>query len=123
MTYAEIQAEALTMGVTALEGKDLADYEALSDGCSGGLSQLYALAGREMSCHTCCVAHDFLYEWGGTGEDRKKADGLLQWCAAKSGDFTGWKGPFRKAWRWVRSWVMYAAVRAAGGGPKHWAGE
>lgn len=123
MTYAEIQTRALAMGITYLEGVDLADYATLSDGCSGSLSWLYALDGREISCHRCCVVHDYLYDQGGTKKDRKKADQLLQWCAANSGDFSGWNGSLKRIWRWMRSWIMYAGVRIAGGGPKHWAGK
>jgi hypothetical protein len=123
MDYPLIKARALEMGITALETVDLDDYAPLSDGCSGGLSWLYVLSGKEISCYRCCVTHDFLYEWGCTAKDRKKADKLLRWCASKSGDFSGWQGPFFKAWRWFRSWVMYGAVRVFGGGKEHWAGE
>ena len=123
MTYAEIQAIAEGLGIAHLRGINLADYEIMSDGCSGGLSWLYALGGKKISCYKCCVAHDFLYGWGGTKKDRKKADQLLQWCAANSGDFSGWNGSLKRIWRWMRSWIMYAGVRIAGGGPKHWAGK
>lgn len=90
-------------GITVLDSIDLEDYASLSDGCSGGLSWAYSLAGKKISCHNCCVAHDFLYSWGGTEEDRKKADKLLRDCAAKAGG--------GGAWRWFRAQVMYAAVR------------
>ena len=118
MDYPQIKSRVRAMGITFLDGVDLADYESLSDGCSGGLSWLYALGGREISCHRCCVAHDFLYGWGGTDTDRKKADTLLRWCAAGSGS----GGKIRRVWCAFRSWVMYVAVRLFGGGDNHWAG-
>lgn len=123
MTYAEIKRHALELGITRLEYADLPSYEPLSDGCSGGLSRLYAIGGHTISCHRACVAHDYLYDQGGTPNDRKKADKLLRRCAARSGDFTGWPGPFRRLWRYFRAWVMYAAVRLFAGGENHWAGE
>lgn len=121
MDYSQIQALALTLGITTLDGKDLAAYEPLSDGCSGRLSWAYALVGREISCHKACVAHDFLYEWGGNRKDRKKADRLLRLCAARSGFFPpGWKGRARRGWRLLRAWAMYAAVRLFGGTHFSW---
>ena len=98
--------------------EQLRDYESLSDGCSGGLSRLYALGGKNISCHWCCVCHDFLYEIGGPAKARKAADKLLRECAANAGKFEGWRAPLRRAWRWTRSWVMYAAVRLCGG--RYW---
>lgn len=86
-----------------------------SDACSGGLSWFYKLFMKQnISCHWCCICHDFLYSIGGSGADRKAADKLLRECAARAGKFEGWRGVFRRAWRWVRSLVMYAAVRVAG---------
>lgn len=123
MTYAEIKRRALAYGIATLEYADLVSYEPLSDGCSGGMSWLYAIGGHTISCHRACVAHDYLYDQGGTAKDRRKADKLLRWCAARSGDFSGWRGPFRKLWRHFRAWVMYAAVRLFAGGEKHWAGQ
>ena len=93
----------------------LRDYESLSDGCSGGLSWVYTLGGKQISCHWCCICHDFLYELGGGKAARKEADKLLRECAAKAGKFEGWRAPFRRGWRWFRSWVMYVAVRVFGG--------
>lgn len=123
ITYDDIKVRAAEKGIEALKGVDLLDYEPLSDGCSGGLSRLYALGGREISCHLCCVAHDFLYEWGGNDRDRKKADQLLQWCAARAGSASGWKAPFRYVWRWARSWLIYGALRLCGGWWGGWAGK
>ena len=123
MTYTEIKARARKYGITKLEHANLDAYEPMSDGCSGGLSWLYELGGTKISCHRACVAHDYLYDQGGTAKDRRKADKLLRWCAANSGDFSGWQGPFRRVWRHCRAWVMYAGVRIFAGGEKHWAGE
>lgn len=114
----------------------LEDFASMSDGCSGSVSLLYALFGRLISCHGCCVLHDFLYWLGGDKEARRKADKLLQRCAAASGKITpGWfeklhkekpalavlvSGvvPMRLFWRWLRSWIFYAAVRLFG--KSHW---
>lgn len=112
MNYKEIQTLALELGIIALEGKDLAAYAPLSDGCSGRLSWIYGLVGKKISCHKACVAHDFLYEWGGGRKERKKADKLLRISAARSGYFPpDWKGTARRLWRCFRAWAMYAAVR------------
>jgi hypothetical protein len=105
---------AYSLGIPHLQGVDLADYALFSDGCSGRLSWLYSLSGKQISCHMCCVAHDFLYEWGGSGHDRKLADALLRICAANVGSFEGWRAPFRRAWRSFRAWIMYGAVRTFG---------
>ena len=145
MTYADIKRRALELDITLLESADLAAYEPMSDGCSGGLSWLYALGGTKISCHRACVAHDYLYDQGDTGADRKKADKLLRWCAAIPPPLpritaapTTWRGaataalrhladclwwPVRRAWRWIRAWMMYAGVRLFGGNEKHWLGE
>lgn len=91
-----------------------------SDACSGGLSWFYKVfMRRDISCHWCCICHDFLYSVGGTKADREAADILLRECAAGAGKFAGRRAPFRRGWRWVRAWVMYAAVRVAGG--RYWA--
>ena len=86
-----------------------------SDACSGGLSWLYKLFMKQnISCHWCCICHDFLYSIGGSKAQRKEADRLLRDCAASAGKFEGWRAPFRRAWRGFRAGVMYAAVRLAG---------
>ena len=145
MTYTEIKARARKYGITKLEHANLEAYEPMSDGCSGGLSWLYALGGTKISCHRACVAHDYLYDQGGTARDRKKADKLLRWCAAvppslpRLTDTPGtWWGamksaarhladclwwPMRRAWRQFRAWVMYAGVRLVGWHENHWAGS
>ncbi len=98
----------------------IADYIPLSDGCSGKVSWLYkALWGRDISCVQCCYLHDWLYMLGGTAADRKEADKLLRDCAAEAGYFPpGWRGKGRKAWRGVRAWLIYGAVRVFGG--RYW---
>lgn len=117
MTYAEIKDIAKGMGITCLEGKDLEEYSFFSDGCSGGLSLWYERVLQTLiSCHRCCVAHDFLYGWGGDRQDRMKADKLLRVCAAKSGNSKG----LCRIWRIFRAWVMWAAVRVFGGSSHHW---
>lgn len=90
-----------------------------SDACSGGLSWFYkALMKQDISCHWCCVCHDFLYSVGGEARHRKAADILLRECAASAGKFSGRRAPFRRVWRSFRAWVMYAAVRVFGG--RYW---
>lgn len=112
MDYSAIVALAHSLGIYSPTVAMLEDYASLSDGCSGGLSKLYALGDKEISCHRCCVAHDFLYGWGGGKADRKKADKLLRICAAKSGKAE--VGKIKKAWRWLRSWIIWTAVRLFG---------
>ena len=93
----------------------------VSNGCSGGLSWVYALGGNTISCEQCCHIHDIDYELGGTRADRKAADRRLRDCAAKAGNCPpGWKGTARKAWRGFRAWVIWAAVRCFGW--YYWAG-
>ncbi|MDL2313404.1 hypothetical protein LJC36_00310 [Desulfovibrio sp. OttesenSCG-928-C14] len=94
------------------------DYESVSDGCSGGLSAVYAIAGRKISCHWICVLHDFLYTLGGDEMARHFADILLMHGAAGTGKFAGWRASLRRVWRWCRSRVMLAAVRV--GGRRYW---
>ena len=87
-----------------------------SDACSGGLSRFYKLFMKQnISCHWCCICHDFLYSIGGGKAARKEADRLLRECAASAGKFEGWRGPFRRAWRGFRAGVMYALVRVFAG--------
>lgn len=103
------------------------------DGCSGGLSSFYKkMFGKDISCRYCCDEHDVAYYEGGSGPDRRLADKRLQQCAARAGkDVPGWLEELRKkkswlarmffylpflrrAWRWLRSWIIYTAVRLAG---------
>lgn len=91
----------------------------MSDGCSGGLSWLHKkLFGRSIACTYCCDEHDVAYFEGGSGPERKQADIRLRQCVQRAGNFTGWRGPFRRAWRFILSWIMYAAVRLFG--ESHW---
>ena len=88
----------------------------IMDGCSGGLSAFYKLMWRrDISCLYCCSEHDLAYYEGGSRADRKAADIRLRECAAAAGKFEGWRAPFRRVWRWLRAWIMYAAVRLFGG--------
>lgn len=90
-----------------------------SDACSGGLSWFYKkVMGQDISCHWCCICHDFLYSIGGGRFDRLRADFLLLCCAATAGKFEGWRGPFRRFWRGFRAVIMFVAVRVFGA--NHW---
>lgn len=103
-------------GERAWNAADIRAYQSLSDGCSGKLSWAYGLAGEKISCHDCCVLHDFLYEIGGDAAARKEADKLLRQCAWAVQSTGGWLG---RKWRQCRAWIMYAAVRLFAG--KYWA--
>ena len=92
----------------AHNGIDIDELPGIVDGCSGGLSWAYSLAGRRISCEHCCDLHDQRYQLGGTPAQRLDADRELCDCAAAGG------------WRTVRAWVMYAAVRLFG--VPHWGG-
>lgn len=117
MTYAEILNIAQSLGISHMRQAEVEDYATLSDGCSGGLSRLYALAGRRISCHRACVAHDFLYGWGGDRNARRQADKLLRICAAQSGQGQG----LIRSWRRARAWIMWATVRLFA--QSHWTEE
>ena len=96
----------------------------ICNGCSGGLSWVYALGGKSISCEQCCHRHDIDYQRGGGSHDRKAADRRLRECAARAGSFPpGWKGAVRRGWRTFRAWVMWAVIRLCGGRGKYWAGE
>lgn len=87
----------------------------ITDGCSGKLSWLHKkLFGREIACTYCCDEHDLAYYEGGTAQDRKLADIRLRLCVQTAGNFSGWRGPPRRVWRFCLAWVMYGAVRAFG---------
>jgi hypothetical protein len=119
MDYARIKGLALRMGIDALEDKDLKAYEPFSDGCSGRLSWVYGLMGKKISCHEACVAHDFLYAWGGGAADRKKADKLLRECVFYATAFLpGRWGRINRFLRCLRAWGMYGAVRLFAG--RYW---
>ena len=58
-----------------------------SDGCSGGMSALYAQLtflhekhGSELQWRSCCEEHDKAYYYGGSKEDKKTADAALKSC-------------------------------------------
>lgn len=88
-------------------GIDRDELPLIINGCSGGLSLVYALAGRRISCEDCCDLHDLRYQVGGDAADRLAADRELRECAGSAG-----------GWRRARAWVMYAAVRVFGG--RYW---
>ena len=97
------------LALAAANGIDIDELPGIIDGCSGGLSWIYVLAGRRISCEHCCDLHDLRYQLGGAPAQRREADRELRDCAAVGG------------WRTVRAWVMYGAVRV--GGRWYWAGE
>lgn len=102
--------DAVTVAYAASRGITEAELPLIVNGCSGGVSWLYALGGRHISCAGCCNRHDIDYQLGGTPIMRKEADLRLRQCAGAAG---GWKR--------VRAWGMWVAVRVAG--RWHWAGE
>ena len=115
MTYADIVKRAKRRGILGMTAQALEDYEPESDGLSGGVSWFYSLFGLRISCHKAGVAHDWLYERGGTERDREKADSLFRDCAANMGSMpTDSWGKVVRAWRLFRANVMYLAVRLFG---------
>lgn len=104
------------LGVAAANGIDEEELPLIINGCSGGLSWFYRMAfNREISCIDCCDVHDLLYHLGGTSNDRKAADILLRKCSMQPGYYsTDWRVLPRRFWRWIRGWIMYAAVRLFG---------
>ena len=106
-----------TIAYAATRGLTEDELPLIIDGCSGGLSKLYAIAGRDLACEDCCNRHDIDYQLGGTAAERKIADIQLRDCAAASAANSGW---LVRSWSTVRAWVMYAAVRMFGG--RYWAG-
>lgn len=80
--------------------------EFTSDGCSGGMSWLYAklTGGKELPWHGCCRDHDLPYWLGGTWRERAKADRGLRGCVQNKG------GP----WYYLLGWIMWAGVRVGG---------
>ena len=58
-----------------------------SDGCSGGMSAMYARMtflhknnNRKLRWHECCVIHDEAYYYGGNKQEKKQADKALSQC-------------------------------------------
>lgn len=87
------------------------DFESLSDGCSGGLSKLYAIFNKKISCHWCCVLHDFLYMVGGTCKTRKEADKIFLKCM---NDLNKRSTSINKVFKYMRSRCIYIIVRLFG---------
>ena len=103
----------------AARGINAGELPLLIDGCSGGLTWLYALGGKTISCEDCCNIHDLDYQLGGTPDDRARADAALRTCAAAAGSFPpGIRGTCRRLWRTARAWIMWASVRLFGG--RYW---
>ncbi len=50
-------------------GKGIAEDELplIIDGCSGGISWIYAIGGKAISCQECCNRHDIDYQFGAAG--------------------------------------------------------
>ena len=121
----------------AANGIPAEDLPLIINGCSGGFSRAYHLVfGRAVSCEWCCDLHDLQYQIGGDKAERKAADRELRRCAVNAGKpIPGWLEdirekrprraalfalvpPLRKAGRFCRAWVMYAAIRLLGG--RYW---
>ena len=100
----ETTAYAINRGITEDE------LPLVVNGCSGGISWMYTLGGRHISCEGCCNRHDIDYQLGGTPANRKASDRRLRDCAGAAG-----------RWKRVRAWAMWVAVRVAG--RWYWAGS
>ncbi len=107
---------ASTIAYAAMRGLAEDELPLIIDGCSGGISWLYAIGGKHISCEDCCNIHDIDYQLGGTAAERKTADLQLRDCAAASAANSGW---LVRSWSTARAWVMYVAVRMFGG--RYWA--
>lgn len=95
--------DAPTIAYAAAKGLAADELPLLVNGCSGGISWLYAIGGRRISCEGCCNRHDIDYLLGGTPADRKEADRRLRQCAGAAGGF-----------KRARAWAMWLAVRGFG---------
>ena len=121
------------LGLAERNGVGVEELPAIINGCSGGFSKFYWLAfNRACSCEVWCELHDLRYYIGGDKAARLYADKELRrgaknagkpvpgWLAAMRLQFPKtallfcWVPAVRKAWRWLRAWAMYAAVRAFG---------
>ncbi len=80
--------DAQTITYAACKGIAEDELPLIIDGCSGGISWIYAIGGKAISCQEYCNRHDIDYELGGTDDDRRAADDRLRECAGKAG---GWK--------------------------------
>lgn len=121
-----------TIAHAASRGVDVGELPLIVDGCSGGMTWLYAIGGRHVSCEDCCNRHDIDYQFGGSREERRASDKRLRECAARAGKPVPgwlermrdskprrawifiWVPPLRRLWRWIRAWVMWVSVRAVG---------
>lgn len=102
-----------TIAYAVKRGVDPFDLPLVCDGCSGGISWLYALTGESISIEQCCHRHDIDYELGGSDADRKAADKRLRNCALEKAGGNALKK--------ARAWIIYGCVRVFG--RPHWAGE
>lgn len=73
------------------EGLPQFNAELHSDGCSGGMSAIYAQLkflhknyGDTLVWRECCVIHDEAYYYGGTIKEKKQADTVLGTCVTES---------------------------------------
>ena len=57
---------AATIAYAAARGLAEDELPLIIDGCSAGLSRLYAIAGRDLACEGCSDIHDIDYQLGGT---------------------------------------------------------
>ena len=74
-----------------LEGLPEFNSQQHSDGCSGGMSSIYAKLtflhdkhGEKLKWHQCCVIHDKAYYYGGSQSEKKYADKNLKECVGKA---------------------------------------
>ena len=94
----------LTLALPACGCADASDlHDFTSDGCS--LFPNGSIKDRTLWCE-CCFAHDIAYWRGGTAEERKQADKVLQVCVRER---TGDK---------ALADLMYNGVRAGGHRPE-----
>ena len=73
-----------------------------TDDCSGFMSiTWFIISGKQTPWEGCCIKHDKKYWFGGTKEDRKKADQELRKCVEENG---------HPIW----AFIMYYSVRVGG---------
>ena len=89
-----------TIAYAAERGIDEDELPLICDGCSGGLSSLYALFSKKVYCHECCNIHDIDYQIGGNSKDRKDADERFRICCSQGSIFNQFKA--RCLWLIVR---------------------
>ena len=73
-----------------VEGLPKFNVKLHSDGCSGGMSSIYAQLkflhkkhGKTLEWRQCCEIHDEAYYYGGSKEQKKTADEKLGVCVTK----------------------------------------